>query len=248
MTSEDDPTQEKPDAPSHMLLLAARARAYQDYMSQLKGGSRSGISDVFGSAEDLFSAPVDVPPVLKLDTTKLRPGEDELPLRSFYLARLHIKAAQAFLTAHMSACRRGDYGDFARQQAQKDVPTPVLSAAAKALSCVTGYLTALEQGILDESDETWQQEIFGNFMLALDKLLPEPSCDEVLQQYGQFEFSKICQKLPSGLAVTIGFGETGDPSWNAFRQFLLCGGNERHDIWKNSLALSVDQLNQLTSD
>jgi len=74
-------------APSHLFLIEARAKGYQLYVERLKKGGKSGISEMFGSAEELFAEKVEAQPVELLDLSQLTPPDSsELERRAIAFA------------------------------------------------------------------------------------------------------------------------------------------------------------------
>ncbi len=235
----DENEEHKGSAPSHLNMLQVRVKGYQAYMSKLKGGGRSGISENFGSAEALFASPIDAPPIQILDTSTLQPSEEELPVRANTFADLIFEAGYEFAMDHTRKCSNGLYGPDVAKIAKKGIPVSQLGSAVKEISCVVAYLTALEQKILDSEEQTWQQELFGNIMMCLDKLLPDPSCDVVLGKYGHLDAELLCLKAATGFGQLLGVSEMGDLAWSATREYLVLSSPTRFSYLKQALENNI---------
>ncbi|HEY9868607.1 MAG TPA: hypothetical protein V6D08_05535 [Candidatus Obscuribacterales bacterium] len=225
----------KIEAPDHMFIWEAPARGYQMYLARLKKGGKSGISELFGSAEDVFSGTVEMEPVPRLDTTNLQPESmDETKQRAAWFAQSVRKQCADFLREHVWSCQDGNFGKETQKQATAFDSDETFSAAVKHLCCVTVYLTALEQGAL-EKDAKWLQDFLGGSMSILDRMLVGPSVGQIMQKYDFFEVPKVCQRAASHVGEMLGFGLVGDSAWNAVREFLLASGQERRSSLQAAL-------------
>lgn len=237
----DDSTKD-PEAPDHMFMFQARVKGYQIYMSRLKKGGTSGISDLFGSAEELFSDPVEVqpPPVLDLPASNPPPA-DEMRPRAIYLGRKTRAGTGDFLRDHLERCERGELGTATKKKALAFEDTKAFSAAVKELACVSLYLTAIEQELL-KAEGHWAQSLIGGAISAVDKMLAGPPAETIMEKYDFFEIGKVCQKAASATGDRLGLGLVGDPAWNAVRKFLLGNGANRYQLLASTLSRTIEQL------
>src|ERR1700738_2852934 len=96
--------EQKQELPDHMMLMSIASKGYRHYISQLKKGGRSGISGIFGSADELLSASVPTPTPLNLSDAVAPGNREELDLRSLYFAQLACTQCREFLEDFLSRC------------------------------------------------------------------------------------------------------------------------------------------------
>jgi hypothetical protein len=219
------------EVPSHLFSLEARARSYQIMMSRLKGGARSGISDMFGSAEDVFSEHIDVPEIPKLDLSTVElSDQDERQWRAIYLTLLLRSACANMLKTQLKSSRAGEFGPEVARLARQPVPAKTFDAAIKELCCGSVYLLALEQGLMESESESWFGDFIQICMSAVDGMLPGLPVLEIMRSYETAEANKLSQKVASALGRRIGFGEMGDEAWKSLRKLFLCSGITRYQL------------------
>lgn len=228
------------DAPSHLNFFSIRAKGYQSYLSNLKGGGKSGISENFGCAETLFATTIDTPPVEILDTAGLAPTEEELPARANLFADKVFEECYEYAMGFTQKAGKGEFGPEVKKANKKGIPLDQLAGAVKELSCVFAYLAAIEQQILDADEPTWQQEVFGNIMVCLDKLLPDPTCDRVLGKYGNVDAEMLCLKAATGFSQLLGISDLGDLGWVATHEYLVRSHTNRTKWLKQALESPVE--------
>lgn len=236
------------DVPPNLTLFHVRARAYQQYVSGLKAGKRSGISDVFGSAEDIFSDETEVPPVNKMDFAPLPAGtQDERQWRALFLVNRLRKRAKDILKEHLNRCRAGQYGEKTQKAAEPKVPAELVGVMSKEICCVYLHTTWLEQGLFEAEPPQWLQELFALTVAAIDLEMDGAgveSAEETLNRFDYCEVSKLAQKLSSSIGKHLGFGIVGEPAWNDLRKQFLCDGPVRFEIISDASTLSAEQLEQ----
>jgi hypothetical protein len=230
------PTQSAPDeTPSHLMMLRFRTLGYQKYVSGLKRGKTSGISDVFGSAEDFFADDVEIEPAPRLDLFTLEPvGAEDYKRRAIFFAHFMRISCRDFLRDHICDCQEGAYGPEIKKQALLFDSDELFNDSLKELSGVSVYLTVLEQGVL-EDESNWLQGFLSSSLNILDRMVVGPSLIAIMEKYDYFEIPKVCQKAATSIGDRLDLGLLGDSAWSSVRRFLLTSGQARHDFLKVSL-------------
>lgn len=231
--------------PGSMILIYARARAYQQYISGLKGGKRSGISQVFGSAEDLFSDEFEIPPTPKIDVAAIEYGTEENQWRALFLADILQGHAQQVLKDHIARCRSGEFGQQTAKASKDKIKQETVPMVVKEFCSLYLYLAAIEQGVLEEATPEWLQEFFGLSISILDMDFPGRSVDEIMQSFDYCDVGKLSQKLASSIGRHLGFGLVGEFAWNNFRKRILSDGLLRFEFFERSLKTPLSEIKEL---
>lgn len=234
--------------PSSMILIHTRAQAYRRYVSGLKGGKRSGISQMFGSAEDLFSDDVELPPTPKIDAAAIELGtREENQWRTLYLIDRLRKHANKMMKEHVRRCRAGEFGPET-QKAFKPVGAAVVSVVIKESCALYLYLTAIEQDVFEENAPQWLQEYFGLAVSVLDMDLPGRSVEDIMSAFDYCDVGKLSQKLASSVGKHVGFGSVGEHAWNDLRKRILGDGPLRYGYFESSLTLPLSEIKRLLKE
>lgn len=230
------------EAPDHFFMMEARAKGYQTYLSRLKKGGKSGISELFGSAEDVFSGPAEIEPVSGIDFSGLEaPNPEQRNKRAIFFAELVRQHCADFLREHVWACQDGKFGSQTQKTAQRFESDEEFSAVVKDLTCVSLYITAIEQRILD-SKVDWLQSLFSFSMAMLDRIVTGPSVPEIMSRYDYFEVPKLCQKAASSVGERLGFGLVGTPAWSGVHDFLAKSGPARREALQQALTSPIERV------
>lgn len=229
--------------PSSMILIYARARAYQKYISGLKGGKRSGISQMFGSAEDLFSDEFELPPTPKIDVAAIENGtQEENQWRALYLVDTLQKHADQLMREHIGRCRSGEFGSETSKSSKEKIQPEKVRTVVKEFCALYLYLAAIEQGVFDEGAPEWLQQFFGLSISILDMDIPGRSVEEIMSGFDYCDVAKLAQKLSSSIGRHLGFGSVGELAWNDFRKRVLCDGLLRFDFFDRTLKTSLPEI------
>lgn len=229
--------------PSNMILIYARARAYQQYISGLKSGKKSGISQMFGSAEDLFSDDVELPPTPKVDVAAVELGtQEESQWRSLYLVDQLQLHSNNMMKDHVGRCRSGSLGQEAMKAAKSKVDGETIKIVMKEVCSLYVYLIAIEQGVFESDAPEWLQEFFGRSVSVTDMEMPGRSVDEIMSGFDYCEVGKLSQKLASSIGKHLGFGAVGEVAWNDLRKRILSDGMLRFELFERSLSLPLSDI------
>ncbi len=234
MSDENENSNRNDEAPGHLFLIEARAKGYQLYVERLKRGGKSGISEMFGSAEEVFAERIETQPVDTLDVSQLAPpSSDEFEDRAIAYAQSVRKVSGDFLREHLWGCQDGKLGADVQKQATKYADDG-FSAVVKDMCCLMMYITTLEQGVF-ESKFQWYQQMFALSFKVIDQVLDGPSTAEIMRQYDYFEVSTVCQKGASRIGDRFGFGLVGTSAWSAVQKYLVTSGATRRELLRAAL-------------
>lgn len=227
-------------------MFDVRAKAHQQYLAHLKGGTRSGISETFRSAEDLFSTPVKAPPIPRLDKSGLHFDDpDQFEWRGIYFVQVIRAFSLDYLLMHIQNSRSGSFGAAMQKKAGKQLSVETFRKSVKELCCVQIWLTAIEQEAVGSQAQEWLLDFFGMCFSIADQLLDEPPSQYLLQTNYNFEDpGKISTKAASAIGRQLGFGDIGTHAWNGLRADLLRSGEQRFTCLRTALLTRMPELDE----
>lgn len=230
--------------PASVSLMYMRAKAYQYYVSGLKSGRRSGISNMFGSAEDLFSDNIELPPTPVVDVAAIDFGSsEEMQWRALFLVDRLQRHADSLMRNHVGRCRSGEYGNEVKKAAQAKVEPEKVKVVIKEFCAVYLYLLAIEQGVLEAGESNQSlQEFFAIAVSVIDVDMPGRSTEEIMSSFDYFDVGKLAQKLSSSIGKHLGFGQVGETAWNDLRKQLLSDGPTRFELFNTCLELPLSEI------
>jgi hypothetical protein len=243
---EEEHNNPKNSSPDHLFVFDAGAKGYKLYLQNLKSGTSSGISSVFGTAEDLFAKPLEIqaPPVF--DTRDSQPeGSDAFQWRAIYFAHAIRFLSREYLFRHFHRCRSGEFGATVQQSARVKLAPEAANTAIKQLACAHIYMTDLEQNQVKTDTARWLDEFFAGCFAIIDKICEGPNSQELLKNvYNATSTEKIAQRASTAVGATLKFGDIGNSDWDVFRIDLLGMGRLRYEIFEKSLTTPMEQLRE----
>ncbi len=221
--------------PDHLAAQDISSLSYKDYVNRLKQGAKSGISDLLGSAADLFGDSSALPVAPKLEIASLRPESERVLASSFQkLARCTAYDCREFLNRYVNDCENGMYGASIRQASTSPCVRANFDRALKFLVCTSIHLSAVEQ-IDPATGPDWLKELVFLCLCFADKLTDEPPLNAIMR-YFTSDRQQVCKAGANGVIRELALGQTGDDGWNAVLTYLRESGQKRFEFMKAVLS------------
>jgi hypothetical protein len=226
--------QEDGSMPGHLTMQEISTKSYQTYLRHLKTGGKSGISDIFGSAADIFGGELNLQHEL-IDWAKWDKGPELLRHRSTNLTSKVVFECGQFLD---QLCQEIRCGALSTAQT-KDIPEERYSASLKGLCTAYLLLLSFEQ-IVDESvTPRWARVFLWDALQGMDEIMPlPPSVNDILNMLCQKDEDDIPQFLREAaicVCSTLKAGSVGEPAWLAVHDFLSKAAARRATLALDSL-------------
>lgn len=238
---------EKKQPPGHLTLMSITSAGYKHYLTYLKKGGTSGISDIFGSAAVLFGqtaneAPKPTP-LPKDRRWELETG-DEPARRELYLAQITFNQCRELVEGLLSRCRAGDFGEPAQKLAKGGVSDACVDKAAKELACISIFLMILDQGG-PEPVADWLQAFLGRAFLNVDQICAEPPAGDLMDTLAGEPFDyNVCKVAARGARSVLGIDETTASFEAAVQEPLWQSGNLRRDLLISALKAPITVISK----
>jgi hypothetical protein len=227
---------EKQEQPEHMTLMAVAAKGYRYYIQQLKRGKKSGISGIFGSAEEILTGTTPPPKPLR---DAQQPAADQFEARSLFLAYIADNGSRRFLDQYVVQCRLGKFGDDVLAKMTKPLPAALLCALSKEMSCVMIYLILLDQGHQHPAPD-WLMRFFGAALRNTDRIAANPTAQRILETHTTAADYGCCASVARDICKQLAI--QNDLAEEAIADFLLAGGDGRRELLQRSLDQPFDTI------
>ena len=225
------------DPPGHLGMMWLSSAGYKSYLTNLRKGGKSGISNMFGSAADILGpgSPTGTP--LSPDVP---PPAKERKKRYLYFALLINTLCRDFVNAYLAKIRSGELGAEASNVIQEGVPDSQITGVSKELTCISIFVMMLDQ---DCEVSDWLQLCLGESFMAADRLGSEPSADSLMDalQSEPFDYG-ICDKTATNICRTLGLKKAGQAVRTPVHQFLVESGPQRRDCLQAALTESLESV------
>lgn len=232
-----------PEAPDHLFDMELGVKSYQHYLTHLRKGGKSFVSEQFGSAEDLFSGGIEIPTPTILDVSGLKPESDnEFFTRALFFTQSVRKYCRDFLVDHIGRCMTGEFGTKACKISNQGVDPQGYSAAMKELICASIYLTSIEQSGTNTPE--WLGELLGAGLSVVDKLVVGPPVGQIMERLSAVQGYKCCQKAATSMCEGMQIGSVGCGTWTAINEFLHESCHMRYDVLKAALSEPVQVISE----
>jgi hypothetical protein len=226
-------------APAHLSMQEIGAKSYQYYLNQIKKGSSTGISGLFGSSIDLLCGPAEPIPE-KIDVSGIELTDQQLQEMSVAHKVATARICRQYLQGFVEQCKNGELEG-------RKLKKPLLTAlseedflkAWKELTASMIFISAIEQ-IDPVTSPEWLRQFLWDSLTATDNLCAEPSVDVLLHVMcanSATETQKISQNMADQICKTLSLGlqEIGDPGWNALFNYLRNSKARRYELVRKVL-------------
>ncbi len=226
------------EPPGHLGMMWLSSAGYKSYLTNLRKGGKSGISNMFGSAADILGPGRPAGTPLSPDVSP--PVKEGRKKRYLYFSLLINALCRDFVNAYLAKCRAGDLGAEASKVIQQGVPESQIKSISKELTCISIFVTMMDQ---DGEVPDWLQLCLGESFLAADQLYSEPSADSLMEalQSEPFDYG-ICDKTATKICHSLGLQKAGQAAHTPVHQFLVESGLQRRDCLQQALTESLDSL------
>lgn len=175
-------------------------------------------------------------------TPDLQPQDkEEESERAIYVATVLSAGCADFVQGFVIDCRAGDMGGDLQKAATKQFSDREFSGAVKELTCISIYLTVLDQG--GEAAPEWLSKLLFLSLKATDKIVPQPRAREIMQTH---EFvtglADICLDASVSCCRTLGFGDAANHAAVLMQIFLLQNTPYRTDVLRYALTQRLEAL------
>lgn len=233
------------EAPEHLGIMSAMSDGYKYYVGYLKQGGTSGISSIFGSADDLLSPgsdPKSAPQETGFDINKIAPiSDDDAGKRIMFLAEAVNHDSRRFLGSFSVEAQTGSYGEDFTELARVGISNKAFKSALKHLTCVNVYLLALNTGEFGRLP-SWFQSFIGACTDMIDILNFGPKVEQILQPYTSTSEEAAIEKAVTAVAHTLGLGTLQNIASVPLREFLLSYKTQRSERLRTALTMPIADL------
>lgn len=223
------------EAPAHLNIMSIAAQFQKFYVSSLKEGKHSGISDKFGKASALLVPPIPEPTPI---SSGLEPKNDsDFQNKAQILQNSMRKFCQNFLSRYLEDGRNGINGNSLRIALSRgsDDSAAKESLVLKELVCASLFIAVLDQGDVDEVPK-WLQSFLGHSFIRSDQIIELPKAESIAYTYGEMEDYEICKKVAERAVKSLGVNSYCDEAVLPLYQFLYRSGAQRRDLIQEVLS------------